>query len=171
MSTAVFTDTSWLASARQHAQTHTLAFGSLTLGVFAVVVLLVQSLWSIVSEDMAVGVRYGLMGGLAGFATTALGALPALALRSIPQKLEDSLLGFAAGMMLAASAFSLLLPGLGAQGATAATLAPAFLADGAGAVVSASRGIQYAQGCDLDAAVAAAQGFRDELNLAAGQHG
>jgi len=66
---------------------------------------------------------------------------------------------------------TLLLPGLGAQGATAATLAPAFLADGAGAVVSASRGIQYAQGCDLDAAVAAAQGFRDELNLAAGQHG
>lgn len=114
MSNAILTDTSWLASARQHAQTHTLAFGSLTLGVFAVVVLLVQSLWSIVSGDLAVGVRYGLMGGLAGFATTALGALPALALRSIPQKLEDSLLGFAAGMMLAASAFSLLLPGLAA---------------------------------------------------------
>ena len=49
---------------------------------------------------MAVGVRYGLMGGLAGFATTALGALPALALRSIPQKLEDSLLGFAAGVFM-----------------------------------------------------------------------
>ena len=114
MSTAVLTDTSWLASARHHAQTHTLAFGSLTLGVLAVAVLLAQSLWSIVSEDMAVGVRYGLMGGLAGFATTALGALPALALRSIPQKLEDILLGFAAGMMLAASAFSLLLPGLSA---------------------------------------------------------
>jgi ZIP family zinc transporter len=33
-------------------------------------------------------------------------------LRSIPQKLEDSMLGMAAGMMLAASAFSLILPGL-----------------------------------------------------------
>lgn len=114
MSNAILTDTSWLASARHHAQTHTLAFGSLTLGLFAVVALLAQSLLLIVSGDLAVGVRYGLMGGLAGFATTALGALPALALRSIPQKLEDSLLGFAAGMMLAASAFSLLLPGLAA---------------------------------------------------------
>lgn len=112
MSTTVLTHTSWLASTRQHAQTHTLAFGSLTLGVLAIVVLLMQSLWSIRSGDLAVGLRYGLMGGLAGFATTALGALPALALRSIPQKLEDTLLGFAAGMMLAASAFSLLLPGL-----------------------------------------------------------
>jgi ZIP family zinc transporter len=114
MSTTALTDTSWLTSARQHAQTHTLAIGSLTLGVLAVVVLLVQSLWSIVSGDLAVGMRYGLMGGLAGLTTTALGALPALALRSIPQKLEDTLLGFAAGMMLAASAFSLLLPGLAA---------------------------------------------------------
>jgi ZIP family zinc transporter len=43
-----------------------------------------------------------------------LGALPALILRGIPQRVEDSLLGMAAGMMLAASAFSLLLPGLAA---------------------------------------------------------
>jgi ZIP family zinc transporter len=47
-----------------------------------------------------------------GFAV--LGALPALWLRGLPQRVEDSLLGFAAGMMLAASAFSLLLPGLDA---------------------------------------------------------
>lgn len=38
--------------------------------------------------------------------------LPALVLRGLPQRVEDSLLGLAAGMMLAASAFSLLLPGL-----------------------------------------------------------
>jgi ZIP family zinc transporter len=103
---------SWLASARQHAQTHRLAFASLSVGVLAVGLLLVQSLSMVLTADMAAGVRYGLLGGLAGFAATALGALPALALRSIPQKLEDTLLGFAAGMMLAASAFSLLLPGL-----------------------------------------------------------
>jgi len=53
-----------------------------------------------------------LAGGVAAFAATALGALPALVLRALPQRVEDSLLGFAAGMMLAASAFSLLLPGL-----------------------------------------------------------
>lgn len=58
----------------------------------------------------------------------------------------------------------LLLPGLGAQGAKAADLAAAFLGDGTGAVVSASRGIQYASGLDIAAAVEAARGFRDELN-------
>lgn len=112
--TIATTGGSWLLTARRHAQSHTLAFVSLSIGLLAVVLLLSQSLSSILSGDMTTGVRYGLLGGLAGFATTALGALPALALRSIPQKLEDSLLGFAAGMMLAASAFSLLLPGLSA---------------------------------------------------------
>lgn len=60
----------------------------------------------------------------------------------------------------------LLLPGLGAQGAKASDLAAAFLPDGTGATVSASRGIQYASGLDVAAAVAAARGFRDELNAA-----
>jgi ZIP family zinc transporter len=112
MSNAVLSDVSWLTVTRRHAQTHTLAFASLTIGVLAVLMLLAQSSWMVLTGDTATGVRYGLLGGLAGFATTALGALPALVLRSIPQKLEDTLLGFAAGMMLAASAFSLLLPGL-----------------------------------------------------------
>jgi len=53
-----------------------------------------------------------LLGGVVAFAATALGALPALVLRGISNRSEDSLLGFAAGMMLAASAFSLLMPGL-----------------------------------------------------------
>ena len=58
----------------------------------------------------------------------------------------------------------LLLPGLGAQGARAADLTPAFLPGGVGAVVSASRAVQYAHGLDLDASVEAARGFRDALN-------
>ncbi|WP_424949989.1 orotidine-5'-phosphate decarboxylase [Deinococcus sp.] len=60
----------------------------------------------------------------------------------------------------------LLLPGLGAQGARPEDLAGAFLPGGTGAVVSASRGIQYAAGLDVAAAVQAAQGFRDGLNAA-----
>ncbi|WP_221089752.1 orotidine-5'-phosphate decarboxylase [Deinococcus aquaedulcis] len=60
----------------------------------------------------------------------------------------------------------LLLPGLGAQGAGAAELAPAFDAGGTGALASASRGVQYAQGLEVAASVAAAQDFRDELNRA-----
>ncbi len=60
----------------------------------------------------------------------------------------------------------LLLPGLGAQGASPDSLAGAFLAGGTGAVVSASRGIQYADGLDVQKAVQAAQTFRNGLNAA-----
>lgn len=47
----------------------------------------------------------------AGIATGA-GALPVLAVRGFSQRLESGFLGFAAGVMLAASFFSLILPGL-----------------------------------------------------------
>lgn len=58
----------------------------------------------------------------------------------------------------------LLLPGLGAQGAKAADLAPAFHAGGTGAVASASRAVQYASGLDVNAAREAAKALRDGLN-------
>ena len=48
---------------------------------------------------------------VAGLATAA-GALPVLAIKSISQRLQSGFLGFAAGVMLAASFFSLILPGL-----------------------------------------------------------
>ena len=102
----------WFALAGDHARRHpfsTAGFAIALLGVFA---LLVQSLTQILAGDASPMVRHALLGGTAGLATTTLGALPALVLRGIPQRLEDSLLGMAAGMMLAASAFSLLLPGL-----------------------------------------------------------
>ena len=60
----------------------------------------------------------------------------------------------------------LLLPGLGAQGAKPGDLAGAFFPDGTGAVVSASRGVQYASGLDVKEAVKAAESFRDGLNAA-----
>jgi ZIP family zinc transporter len=58
---------------------------------------------------------------LAGLVTS-LGALPALAVRQISERTQDVMLGFAAGVMLAASFFSLIAPALEAakaQGATA----------------------------------------------------
>lgn len=58
----------------------------------------------------------------------------------------------------------LLLPGLGAQGASATDLAAAFHKGGTGALASASRGVQYASGLDVKASVEAAKNFRDELN-------
>ncbi|PNY80512.1 orotidine-5'-phosphate decarboxylase [Deinococcus koreensis] len=62
----------------------------------------------------------------------------------------------------------LLLPGLGAQGAAARDLADAFDPGGVGALASASRGVQYAAGLDVQASVAAARSFRDELNSVLG---
>jgi ZIP family zinc transporter len=50
-------------------------------------------------------------GGMAALAT-ALGTVPVLVSRTIPARVHDSLLGFGAGMMLAACSFSLIVPGL-----------------------------------------------------------
>jgi len=56
--------------------------------------------------------RLAALGGASGFGATAMGALAALVLRDIGARTQDIMLGFAAGMMLAASTFSLILPGL-----------------------------------------------------------
>ena len=102
----------WAMMLREHARLHAPAALGLGLALIGVLALLIQSLAQLAGGNAAPGLRLALLGGAAGFATTALGALPALVLRGLPQRVEDSLLGLAAGMMLAASAFSLLLPGL-----------------------------------------------------------
>jgi len=102
----------WLALLREHSRLHPLAALGLILALLVVFGLLAQSFTQLAGGKAAPGLRYALIGGMAAFGATALGALPAFALHHIPQKLEDSLLGFAAGMMLAASTFSLLIPGL-----------------------------------------------------------
>ena len=56
--------------------------------------------------------QLAVLGGLSGFGATALGAVAAIALRDIAARTQDIMLGFAAGMMLAASSFSLILPGI-----------------------------------------------------------
>jgi ZIP family zinc transporter len=55
-----------------------------------------------------------LQGGAICALGTALGAVPVLVIRRMPQAVSDSLLGFGAGVMLAATAFSLLVPGISA---------------------------------------------------------
>lgn len=52
-------------------------------------------------------------GGLCALGT-ALGAVPVLVIRRMPQAVSDSLLGFGAGVMLAATAFSLIVPAIAA---------------------------------------------------------
>lgn len=107
--------TAWSEAFRHHARLHALTASGLVVALIGVAGLLLQSLLHAALDAEAWSVlRYALLGGMAGFVATAVGALPALVLRGIPQKVEDSMLGLAAGMMLAASAFSLLLPGLAA---------------------------------------------------------
>jgi ZIP family zinc transporter len=100
----------WFAQAQQH------PFAALGLIVAAIAVfaLVAASIHNAFAGGADPGLRYGLLGGAAGLAATALGALLGLGLRNISKLTEDSMLGFAAGMMLAASAFSLILPGLDA---------------------------------------------------------
>lgn len=108
---------SWSESLRLHIVAHPLTAIGLGVALVAVIGLLLQSLLQIASGQAGTYVHYALLGGGAGFVATTLGALPALVMKGVPQKVEDTMLGLAAGMMLAATAFSLLLPGLEA-GAT-----------------------------------------------------
>jgi ZIP family zinc transporter len=53
---------------------------------------------------------------------TAIGTLPVLFVRSAPRRLMDAMMGFAGGVMVAASCWSLLVPAIASGGVTAATL-------------------------------------------------
>ncbi|TQM10540.1 ZIP family zinc transporter [Pseudoxanthomonas sp. 3HH-4] len=84
--------------------------------IAAVIALVCAALWVLwlVPPGQGSGMRLALRGGALCAAATAIGALPVLVMRTIPQRLADGLLGFGAGVMLAATAFSLVLPGLAA---------------------------------------------------------
>ena len=102
----------WLHAMRRHARARPwVAFG-LTVSLLTILALLASSLLQVLSDEAKTVVLLAFLGGSAGFAATAVGALPGLVLRHIPQRIEDAMLGMAAGMMLAASAFSLILPGI-----------------------------------------------------------
>jgi ZIP family zinc transporter len=78
----------------------------------SVVVLLIISGYGAFVSARRDYLHLAFLGGLAGFAATALGAIVAIILRDIASRTQDIMLGFAAGMMLAASSFSLILPGI-----------------------------------------------------------
>ncbi|SFM66257.1 zinc transporter, ZIP family [Variovorax sp. OV329] len=77
-------------------------------GAGALVMLL--QLWHAIRGDpVLVG---ALLGGSAAALATALGTLPVLLSQRLSDRVQDTLFGFGAGVMLAASAFSLVIPGL-----------------------------------------------------------
>lgn len=108
------TESGWWNVCLDYSRRHWFYAGFLFLSSITILVLFLQSLFLVVSDGVGLAMQYAVAGGLAGFAGTALGAIPALILRRLPAYVEDTMLGFAAGMMMAASAFSLILPGLAA---------------------------------------------------------
>ncbi len=101
----------WRDAWRLQARNHPWMTGGLGLALAALALLLGAG----IRDGLSSGgepLRLAMLGGMAGFAATAVGALAGVTLRQLSQRAEDSLLGFAAGMMLAASSFSLILPGL-----------------------------------------------------------
>ncbi|MDX3905072.1 MAG: ZIP family metal transporter [Pigmentiphaga sp.] len=64
--------------------------------------------------------REALIGGSMAAGATALGTLPVLFAQRLSDRMQDTLFGFGAGVMLAASGFSLVVPGLEAAKAQGA---------------------------------------------------
>jgi ZIP family zinc transporter len=79
-----------------------------------------------------------LLGGAMAACATALGAAPLLVMRRIGNASQGALLGFGAGVMLAASVFSLLIPGFEAARAQGAGALDAGLIAAAGFALGAS---------------------------------
>ncbi len=98
----------WLREVRAHPVIT--GFGILAASAF--VVMLARGLWMPAGDFPSA--RNAVLAGIAGFAATAFGAALGTFLRKLSAVAEDSMLGFAAGMMLAASSFSLIVPALAA---------------------------------------------------------
>lgn len=78
-----------------------------------------------------------LMGGATAAAATALGTLPVLFAQNFSKRTYDCFLGFGAGVMLGATAFSLVIPALGAAREAGAGSWEASLMVGAGIMAGA----------------------------------
>ena len=89
----------------------------------AMLFMLLANLLTLFNRVEPVFLQWALIGGAVGAASTALGAAPGLVIKKLPVKVEDTMLGMAAGMMLAASFFSLILPGIEAGTSLAASAA------------------------------------------------
>src|SRR5690349_5634785 len=89
-----------------------------------------------------------LLGGSTAAAATALGTLPVLFSQNFSKRTYDGFLGFGAGVMLGATAFSLVIPAIAAARASgagsweASLLAGVGIMGGAGAILFMGRAIE-----------------------------
>lgn len=98
-------------------------------------------LLSSVFEQIAAGnprMGLALAGGGTAAAATALGALPVLLSQRFSQRLYDCFLGFGAGVMLAATAFSLIIPAIAAARGSGASSGVASISVGVGMLFGAA---------------------------------
>ncbi|SAI26550.1 metal transporter [Bordetella ansorpii] len=88
---------------------------SVSLWTMAVLVscLAMYQLWAYLSVRTP-AVSDALAGGMVAAVATALGTLPVLFSQTLSEKVQDIMFGFGAGVMLAACAFSLVVPGVAA---------------------------------------------------------
>lgn len=117
------------------------------IAVTGLALLVAQFVRSVEGFDLAVS--GAVSGGAMAAAATALGAVPLLVVRQIGTSVQGMLLGFGAGVMLAASVFSLLLPGFDAalaQGGSetgAALLVAVGMLLGAGGLLAMDRALPH----------------------------
>ncbi|WP_455555783.1 ZIP family metal transporter [Comamonas sp.] len=129
-------------------------------------------IWALCSQFWAYAqqqpvVLQALGGGMVAALATALGTLPVLLSQGMSERTQDTLFGFGAGVMLAACAFSLILPGMdqvraqglfgGSDGAAASVIGVAILI-GAACMLLLDRLLPHEhfikgrEGLDVDAA-------------------
>lgn len=87
-----------------------LGMGIVVLGLFA----MLQGMWQHLRSDYPAPVFNAFLGGSMAAIATALGALPVWFSQRLSDRVQDSLFGFGAGVMLAACSFSLIVPAIGA---------------------------------------------------------
>jgi ZIP family zinc transporter len=120
-----------------------IGFGICAIGFFVVIGSMIEQIMNANPKMMG-----ALMGGGTAAAATALGTLPVLFAQNFSKRTYDSFLGFGAGVMLGATAFSLVIPALAAAKSAGAgswessLMVGAGIMAGAGAILLMSRAIR-----------------------------
>ncbi len=120
-----------------------IGFGICAIGFFVLIGSMIEQIMNANPKMMG-----ALLGGGTAAAATALGTLPVLFAQNFSKRTYDSFLGFGAGVMLGATAFSLVIPALAAAKSAGAgswessLMVGAGIMAGAGAILLMSRAIR-----------------------------